>query len=55
MEQRDTLAIDSESLARTLALNAGIDWDALRDYPGYGKNVWREKARHFFAAMRTTV
>lgn len=55
MEQRDTLAIDSEGLARTLAYNAGIDWDKLRDYPGYDKNVWREKAQRFFAAMRTTV
>lgn len=48
MERRDNLTMDNEQLARTLAATAGIEWASLRDYPGYGKNYWREKARNLF-------
>ncbi|MGJ8537683.1 MAG: hypothetical protein ACSHW2_11060 [Parasphingopyxis sp.] len=48
MKQRENLTMDNEQLARMLAATAGIEWASLRDYPGYGKNYWREKARNFF-------
>lgn len=48
MKPRENLTKDNEQLARALAATAGIEWASLRDYPGYGKNYWREKARSFF-------
>ena len=48
MRQRENLTKDNEQLARALAASAGIEWASLRDYPGYGKNYWRGKARRFF-------
>jgi hypothetical protein len=30
--------------ARELAEQAGINWEDLNNYPGYGKNIWRELA-----------
>lgn len=48
MKQRENLTMDNEQLARALAATAGIEWASLRDYPGYGKNYWRGKARSFF-------
>ncbi|MGP1353610.1 MAG: hypothetical protein ACTS1Z_09825 [Parasphingopyxis sp.] len=48
MGKRENLTLDNEQLARALAASAGIEWASLRDYPGYGKNYWREKARNFF-------
>jgi hypothetical protein len=48
MKQHENLTMDNERLARALAATAGIEWASLRDYPGYGKNYWREKARNFF-------
>ncbi|WP_156678652.1 hypothetical protein [Sphingomonas profundi] len=35
---------DHDRLARMLALNAGVEWDRLSDYPGYSKYYWREQA-----------
>ncbi|MBC2777968.1 hypothetical protein [Parasphingopyxis marina] len=48
MQYRDNLMLDTEMLARALAATAGVEWSGLRDYPGYGKNYWRDKARRFF-------
>jgi len=48
MSQRENLTMDNEQLARALAATAGIKWASLRNYPGYGKNYWRNKARNFF-------
>jgi|GEM_PF-5973996 len=48
MNQRENLTMDNEQLARALAATAGIEWASLRNYPGYGKNYWRNKARNFF-------
>lgn len=48
MRHRENLTKDNEKLARALAATAGIEWGSLRDYPGYGKNYWRSKARSFF-------
>ncbi|WP_299328159.1 hypothetical protein [Parasphingopyxis sp.] len=48
MHKREDLTMDNERLARALAAAAGIEWSSLPDYPGYGKNHWREKARNFF-------
>jgi hypothetical protein len=33
-----------DNRARELAEQAGINWEELNNYPGYGKNVWRELA-----------
>ena len=46
--QHEHLSRDNESLARALAAAARVDWHSLPDYPGYGKNYWREKARALF-------
>jgi hypothetical protein len=48
MRRHENLTMDNEKLARALAATAGIEWASLRDYPGYGKNYWRDKARRFF-------
>ncbi|MEM8695257.1 MAG: hypothetical protein AAGE05_04460 [Pseudomonadota bacterium] len=48
MKRHENPAIDNERLARMLAATAGVDWTSLPDYPGYGKNYWREKARKLF-------
>ena len=54
MKQRENLTMDNERLAKALAATAGIEWTSLRDYPGYGKNYWREKARSFFKLEQHT-
>lgn len=48
MQQQSHFGADNESLARALAEAARVDWASLPDYPGYGKNFWREKARAIF-------
>lgn len=55
MEKVENLTRDNERLARALAATAGIEWSSLRDYPGYGKNYWREKARKFFKLDNDTL
>ncbi|WP_298019032.1 hypothetical protein [uncultured Parasphingopyxis sp.] len=49
MSYRQDLLLDNEAIARMLAATAGVEWTELRDYPGYGKNYWREQARRLFA------
>ena len=49
MSHRRDLLLDTEAIAQTLAASAGIEWAKLRDYPGYGKNYWREQARRLFS------
>ncbi len=48
MKHEKQLGSDNESLARAMAAAAHVDWASLPDYPGYGKNYWREKARSIF-------
>lgn len=48
MKQESHFGADNENLARALAAAARVDWTDLPDYPGYGKNYWREKARSIF-------
>ena len=35
---------DEDWLARRLAMNAGVEWDRLANYPGYSRYYWREQA-----------
>lgn len=47
MSDKRPFKADIEGFARLLAEAAGVQWSELRDYPGYGKNYWREKAKKF--------
>jgi hypothetical protein len=31
-------------MAQKLAYMAGVDWERLLNYPGYGRNYWRDEA-----------
>jgi len=55
MGKREDLTMDNERLARALAAAASVEWSGLRDYPGYRKNYWREKARNFFGLDKRVV
>jgi len=43
--------LDIDELARRLAANAGIRWEMLSNYPGYARNVWRDKAQMMLRAL----
>jgi hypothetical protein len=44
-----------EALARSLAEQDGVNWEALQNYPGYGKNIWREMAERLTKRHTPTV
>ena len=39
-----------DEIARRMAADQEVSWDALNDYPGYGKNRWREEAERMVCA-----
>lgn len=50
--ERSTGLAEVDGVARAIAANAGVSWDGLNDYPGYGKTYWREEARALIAAIQ---
>lgn len=51
MEPNDDTLTPMELMARRLALMAGVDWNRLREYPGYERNHWRHQAETLIAKM----
>jgi hypothetical protein len=45
------LVTDLDTIAKQIALNSGIVWDSLNEYPGYNKNYWREQARSLIISL----
>ena len=54
MEPADEIVTPMEAMARRLAAMAGVDWDRLRDYPGYERNQWRHEAETMIKRMEWT-
>lgn len=48
----DELISPMEIMARKLAAMAGVEWDRLRDYPGYERNHWRHEAEVLIDKMQ---
>ena len=42
-----------DRIARTLAGSAGLVWDLLERYPGYGRGYWRDRARATLRALES--
>jgi hypothetical protein len=40
-----------DRMARHLATEAGENWEAMNNYPGYERNRWREKAETALTAF----
>lgn len=43
-------AMNLDEIARRLAADQDVSWEGLNDYPGYGKNMWREEAERMVCA-----
>ena len=51
MKLDDEPITPKEAMARRLATMAGVEWDRLRDYPGYERNQWRHQAEMLIDKM----
>jgi hypothetical protein len=51
MEPAEEFVTPLEAMARKLADMAGVEWDRLRDYPGYERNHWRHEAEMLIKKM----
>ena len=52
MESAEDVISPMEAMARRLATMAGVDWDRLREYPGYERNQWRHQAEVLIDRMQ---
>jgi hypothetical protein len=51
MEPAEEYFSPLEAMARKLADMAGVEWDRLREYPGYERNHWRHEAEVMIKKM----
>ncbi len=54
MERVEEILTAKEAMARRLAAVAGVDWERLREYPGYERNQWRHEAERLIERMQWT-